>query len=124
MSLCCQATRLCVNLFRDNMSTPHLLSISAPPSSPFTFLFLICLSHICSSVIRRLSLKDASIGQISVPWTLFGSSGHIKMPRCVVNSFLWAQHRTDPIPVKSIVCAPFVCCVTQCTTVKMFVSFF
>mmetsp|Transcript_38997 Transcript_38997/g.50425 ORF Transcript_38997/g.50425 Transcript_38997/m.50425 type:complete len:321 (+) Transcript_38997:90-1052(+) len=57
-----------------------------------------------NSVITRLSLRLPNMAQISVPWTMMGSSGHAKMPKCTIRSFTWAWHReiNDPTPVKSI----------------------
>lgn len=34
------------------------------------------------------------VGQIMVPWKLYGSSGHIKQPKSVVNSFLYRKKLT------------------------------
>lgn len=34
------------------------------------------------------NIKDASVGQILIPWKFFGSSGHIQQPSSVIRSFI------------------------------------
>ena len=41
------------------------------------------------TALRAVLRKTPSAGQVSVPWERFGSSGHVKMPRCIVSAFTW-----------------------------------
>ena len=58
-----------------------------------------------SRIIDYLDSLDKNIGQIKIPWKMFGSSGHINQPDNVVNSFLKRQqyNTKQKINCKSIV---------------------
>lgn len=47
----------------------------------------VSTSETLGSTLRRFVKKWPEAGQVSVPWQVFGSSGHSRMPRCVVPSF-------------------------------------
>lgn len=57
------------------------------------------------SFARTLESLPQNVGQVSVPWKLFGSSGFVKQPSSVVRSFLMREHYTNLklVNIKSIV---------------------
>ena len=54
----------------------------------------------------------STVGQISIPWKLFGSSGHVEQPECVIHSFCHRQcfDKGEMANVKSIVRVSAVHC--------------
>jgi glycosyltransferase involved in cell wall biosynthesis len=50
-----------------------------------------------------LNTQPANIGQVSVIWTMFGSSGHKQQPENVVSSFTWRRKNGLTVEFKSIV---------------------
>lgn len=54
------------------------------------------------TIKKYLKKVPSNIGQISVPWLMFGSSGHVKQPKSVIDSFTW-RSKNPHILVKSIV---------------------
>lgn len=57
--------------------------------------------------IREMENADQNISQITVPWVMFGSSGHIDQPRLVVPNFLWRKRQVGD-NVKSIFRSDFL----------------
>lgn len=100
-----------ITLFKDNAQgiQPKLYWKYMESNLKNTQWLLVCdldefvwgVDYTLKDIIKNI--KDEKIGQIQVPWERFGSSGHIKQPKNVVQSFLMRkEYSGDTSPMKSI----------------------
>lgn len=68
--------------------------------------FIYSRNPLYKTIPEFLNTIDINIGQIKIPWKMFGSNGYIKQPKSVIKSFTKResyQNRTKEICCKSIV---------------------